>query len=109
MSEMKWGVDSQHPSIVNAINNMITKGFGKEAIVKIVGCPPEVVDSHMIRRGASGAPRGHEEERHREYTAKKREETKKKTRVWTDEQRQAARDRMAKVREAKGHKLDAGS
>ena len=104
MSEMKWGVDSDHPAIVNGINNMITKGFGKEAIVQIIGCPPEVVDKHMIRGGVSGAPKGHEEEKHREYVAKKREEHKKKTREWTDEQRQAARDRMAKVREAKAQK-----
>ena len=108
MAEMKWGVDPEHPSIVNAINTMIGKGFSKDAIVQIVGAPPEVVDKHMIRRGVSGAPVGHAEERHRDTHEKIREEKKKEVRVRTEAEIQAARDRMAKAREARKPKKSAG-
>ena len=95
------GEFDQHPSIVNAINTMITKGFDKQKIVEITGASPHTVDAHMIRRGFSGAPVGHEQERHTEVMAKKRQEHKKEVRVRTEAEIQAAKDRMAKAREAK--------
>jgi len=42
------GVDMDHPSIVNAVQNMIRRGEGKEKIMKVVGCPGEIVDKHKI-------------------------------------------------------------
>lgn len=45
MAELIKGiVDPEHPSLVNAINNMIKRGYSKEKAVKLTGAPYEVVD-----------------------------------------------------------------
>lgn len=54
-------VDTEHPSIVNAINRMIDKGYSKDTIVRIVGAPPEIVESHQRRKERERRPTRREE------------------------------------------------
>lgn len=54
MPEIKYGVDAQHPALVNGINNMITRGYTKDTICRITGAPPEVVDHHIQVRKRQG-------------------------------------------------------
>lgn len=41
------GVDVNHPSIIAAIQNMTKQGKRKEEIMRVVGVPAEVVESHQ--------------------------------------------------------------
>ena len=45
---MKYlGVDTDHPTIVNAIRTMANQGKSTEEIMKVVGMPSEVVKRHQ--------------------------------------------------------------
>lgn len=102
------GEYDQHPSMINAINTMITKGYEKEQICEITGASPHTVDSHMIRRGLSGAPASRQHESERNYVDNVTKERKLKTKVRTEAEIQAAKDRMAKAREARKPKKSDG-
>ena len=54
------GVEMDNPAIVSGINNAIARGYNKEQICKIIGVPPEVVESLQRRAEtkAAGKKRG---------------------------------------------------
>jgi hypothetical protein len=77
-------VDTEHPAIVDAINNMIDRGYSKEKIVQITGAPSEVVESHQRHKFGTRSP---------EYDPRSNDELEKK--------RAEMRERMAKARAAR--------
>jgi hypothetical protein len=96
MIDRKYGdggvVSTEHPAIVDGINNMIKNGYSKDAIVRIIGAPPEVVESLQRRAG-------HIEESHKR--AKKRLREQRAAPVLDEAKRQAMIERMAKARAAR--------
>ena len=92
-------VDTEHPAIVDGINNMIKNGYSKDAIVRIIGAPPEVVES--LQRHA-----GHIIEDHRR-AVKRRREAAAIPQVVDEAKKQAQRDRMAVARAARKPKTAA--
>ncbi len=50
-------IGAENPSLITAINNMISRGYSKETVQKITGAPYEVVDSHFKRRAKQDGKR----------------------------------------------------
>ncbi len=76
-------VDSDHPSVVNGIRNMIQQGYRKETIQRIIGAPAELIESHqrqMQHQGLVAKPERSDSERREilERMKKMREKRKPK-------------------------------
>lgn len=81
------GVNTDDPDIVRTTQNIRERGGTKEEAMRIVGMPYEVIDKHWN----AAKP-----EKRTAFKA-----TPKAKRQYTEEQKQAMRDRMAKARAAK--------
>lgn len=104
------------PAIRDGIENMARRGYSKETICRVIGAPYEVVDAQLRARNAGQTEEHHTESELREMSDRMTKARKAprvvKPQQWgpigakvrTPEQIEAAKERMAKAREARGKK-----